>query len=147
MAYNLGYTARDSYFSALPLFHTDAQMFGVYLPLIHGTQTTLVDGFSASRFWDQLRASGATATNLLGAMAVILTRAPASENDAENPVRICQCIPMVPDKEAFEHRFGMQLVTGYGQTETGFVTLDTVGGTRPGSCGRAHPDWEVAIVD
>lgn len=147
MALNLGYTARDSYFSALPLFHTDAQMFGVYLPLIYGTQTTLVDGFSASRFWDQLRASGATATNLLGAMAVILTRAPPSENDAENPVRICQCIPMVPDKEEFERRFGMQFVTGYGQTETGFVTLDTVGETRPGSCGRPHPDWDVAIVD
>ncbi|WP_246676860.1 AMP-binding protein [Mesorhizobium sp. B2-4-15] len=147
MASNLGYTTSDSYFSALPLFHTDAQMFGVFLPLIYGTQSTLVDGFSASRFWDQVRASGATATNLLGAMAVILMRASQSENDGGNPVRICQCIPMVPDKEAFERRFGMRLVTGYGQTETSFVTLDTADETRPGSCGRPHPDWEVAIVD
>ncbi|MGO4560209.1 AMP-binding protein [Mesorhizobium sp. 2RAF21] len=147
MASNLGYTTSDSYFSPLPLFHTDAQMFGVLLPLIYGTQTTLVDGFSASRFWDQARASGATATNLLGAMAVILMRAPQSENDGGNPVRVCQCIPMVPDKETFERRFGMQLVTGYGQTETSFVTLDKVDETRPGSCGRPHPDWEVAIVD
>ena len=147
MAFNLGYTTSDSYFSALPLFHTDAQMFGVYLPLIYGTRTTLVDGFSASRFWDQLRASGATATNLLGAMAVILSRQPSADTDSANPVRVCQCIPMVPDKEAFERRFGMRLVTGYGQTETGFVTLDTVGDTKAGSCGRPHPDWEVAIVD
>ncbi|WP_395446147.1 AMP-binding protein (plasmid) [Aminobacter sp. UC22_36] len=79
-------------------------------------------------------------------MAVILMRAPASDND-RNPVRVCQCIPMVPDKEAFEPRFDMRLVTGYGQTETSFVTLDTVDDTRPGSCGRPHPDWEVAIVD
>lgn len=147
MAYNLGYTPGDSYFSALPLFHTDAQMFGVYLPLIYGTQTTLVEGFSASRFWQQLRNSGATATNLLGAMAVILMRAPPAADDRNNPVRICQCIPMVPDKEAFERRFGMRLVTGYGQTETSFVTLDKVDETRVGSCGRPHPDWEVAIVD
>lgn len=147
MACNLGYTTEDSYFSALPLFHTDAQMFGVYLPLIYGTRTTLVDGFSASRFWDQLRASGATATNLLGAMAVILMRAQPDPDDSNNPVRVCQCIPMVPDKEAFEHRFDMRLVTGYGQTETSFVTLDGVGETRAGSCGRPHPDWEVAIVD
>lgn len=147
MAYNLGYTTSDSYFSALPLFHTDAQMFGVYLPLIYGTPTTLAAGFSASGFWDQLRTSGATATNLLGAMATILMRAPKSESDGANPARICQCIPMVADKKAFEHRFGIQLVTGYGQTETGFVTLDKVGETRAGSCGRAHPDWEVAIVD
>jgi crotonobetaine/carnitine-CoA ligase len=147
MASNLGYTSSDSYFSALPLFHTDAQMFGVLLPLIYGTKTTLVESFSASRFWDQLRASGATATNLLGAMAVILMRAPPSDNDRNNPVRVCQCIPMVPDREAFERRFGMRLVTGYGQTETSFVTLDTVDETRAGSCGRPHPDWDVAIVD
>ncbi|TPM93626.1 AMP-binding protein [Mesorhizobium sp. B2-1-3A] len=147
MASNLGYTTTDSYFSALPLFHTDAQMFGVFLPLIYGTPTTLVDGFSASRFWDQVRASGATATNLLGAMAVILSRAPQSGNDGNNPVRVCQCIPMVPDKQAFERRFDMRLVTGYGQTETSFVTLDTVDETKPGSCGRPHPDWDVAIVD
>ncbi|MBT1155391.1 AMP-binding protein [Aminobacter anthyllidis] len=147
MASNLGYTANDSYFSALPLFHTDAQMFGVLLPLIYGTKTTLVESFSASRFWDQMRASGATATNLLGAMAVILMRAAPSENDHSNSVRICQCIPMVPDREAFERRFGMRLVTGYGQTETSFVALDTIGETRPGSCGRPHPDWEVAIVN
>ncbi|WP_439500537.1 AMP-binding protein [Aminobacter ciceronei] len=147
MAANLGYTQGDSYFSALPLFHTDAQMFGVLLPLIYGTKTTLVESFSASRFWDQLRASGATATNLLGAMAVILMRAAPSDNDSNNPVRVCQCIPMVPDREAFERRFDMRLVTGYGQTETSFVTLDTVDETRLGSCGRPHPDWQVAIVD
>jgi crotonobetaine/carnitine-CoA ligase len=147
MAYNLGYTSSDSYFSPLPLFHTDAQMFGVYLPLIYGTNTTLVDGFSASKFWNQVRASGATATNLLGAMAVILTRTPEAATDSDNPVRVCQCIPMVPDQQAFEKRFDIKLVTGYGQTETSFVTLDTVDDTRPGSCGRPHPDWEVAVVD
>lgn len=147
MAANLGYTTADSYFSALPLFHTDAQMFGVYLPLIYGNKATLVEGFSASRFWSQLRESGATATNLLGAMAVILMRAPPSADDARNPARVCQCIPMAPDKEAFERRFGMRLVTGYGQTETSFVTLDTTDETRAGSCGKAHPDWDVAVVD
>jgi carnitine-CoA ligase len=147
MARNLGYTTKDSYFSALPLFHTDAQMFGVYMPLVFGTRSTIVDRFSASRFWGQVRASGATATNLLGAMAVILMRAPGSPEDAANPVRVCQCIPMVPDKAAFERRFAMSLVTGYGQTETSFVTLDTISNSRANSCGRAHPDWDVAIVD
>jgi crotonobetaine/carnitine-CoA ligase len=79
-------------------------------------------------------------------MAVVLMRAPSSDSD-DNPVRVCQCIPMVPDQQAFERRFGMRLVTGYGQTETSFVTLDTVDDTRPGSCGKPHPDWEVAVVD
>lgn len=147
MARNLGYTKDDSYFSPLPLFHTDAQMFGVYMPLIFGTRATLVERFSASRYWGQLRECGASATNLLGAMAVILARAPQTAARSENPVRVCQCIPMVPDKAAFEARFSMTLVTGYGQTETSFVTLDTAEQTRDGSCGRPHPDWEVAVVD
>lgn len=147
MALNLGYTANDSYFSALPLFHTDAQMFGVYLPLLFGTETTVVESFSASKFWDQVRGSGASATNLLGAMAVILMRASPSDADRNNPIRICQCIPMLTNKEVFEERFDLKLVTGYGQTETSFVTLDRIGDTRPNSCGRAHPDWEVAVVD
>lgn len=147
MALNLSYNANDSYFSALPLFHTDAQMFGVYLPLLYGTETTLVERFSASRFWEQVRSSGATATNLLGAMAVILMRAPPSHADRDNPIRICQCIPMVNNKQAFEERFDLRLVTGYGQTETSFVTLDSIGDTRANSCGRAHPDWDVAVVD
>ncbi|WP_245415877.1 MULTISPECIES: AMP-binding protein [Mesorhizobium] len=147
MALNLGYTCDDSYFSALPLFHTDAQMFGVYLPLIYGTRATLVDQFSASRFWEQVRGSGATATNMLGAMGVILSRAQAAEVDERNSIRVCQCIPMVPDQSSFERRFGLKLVTGYGQTETSFVTLDTADNGRDGSCGRPHPDWEVAVVD
>lgn len=147
MARNLGYTSSDSYFSALPLFHTDAQMFGVYMPLVFGTKSTIVDRFSASRFWDQVRASGATASNMLGAMAVILMRAPPAANETENPLRVCQCIPLVPDKPAFESRFGLKVVTGYGQTETSFVTLDSVDQARENSCGRAHPDWEVAVVD
>lgn len=147
MARNLGYTENDSYFSALPLFHTDAMMFGVYMPLLFGTETTLVDRFSASKFWGQVRTSYATATNLLGAMAVILMRAPETELDAANSIRVSQCIPMIQEKTAFESRFGMKLVTAYGQTETSFVTLDTTNEWRENSCGRAHPDWEVSVVD
>jgi crotonobetaine/carnitine-CoA ligase len=147
MALNLGYTREDSYFSALPLFHTDAQMFGVYMALLFGTKSTLVEKFSASNFWGQVRASGASATNLLGAMAVILARQPRSAQDDLNPIRVCQCIPMVPDQVEFEGRYSLKLVTGYGQTETSFVTLDTADRSRPQSCGRAHPNWEVAIFD
>ncbi|MDT9598259.1 AMP-binding protein [Sphingosinicella rhizophila] len=147
MACNLGYTGNDSYFSPLPLFHADAQLFGIFMPLLFGTGSTMVEGFSASRYWDQVRQSGATSTNLLGAMAVILMRAAPSELDRDNPVRVCQCLPIVPDQAAFEARFGIKLVTAYGQTETSFVTLDTVDESRPNSCGRAHPEWEVAVVD
>jgi len=146
-ARNLELSADDSYYTPLPLFHADAQLFGVYFPLLYGTHGTIDGRFSASRYWDNVRASGATATNMLGAMAHILwKRAPAAD-DADNPLRVSQALPMIPFRDAFERRFGLTLVTAYGQTETNFVTYDTPGDRREGSCGRPAPGFEVAVVD
>ncbi|MFN8215604.1 MAG: AMP-binding protein [Solirubrobacterales bacterium] len=144
---NLGLTSEDTYFTPLPLFHTDAQLFGAYFPLIYGTRGIIDPKFSASRFWDRIRETGASATNLLGAMAHILWKADPSPADRDNPLRVCQAIPMVEFREEFEARFGVRLATGYGQTETNFVTRDTPEEWRPGSCGRAAPGFEVRIVD
>ena len=147
-ARSLELTSDDSYFTPLPLFHADGQLWGVYFPLVFGTRGTLQERFSASRYWDQVRASGATATNLLGAMAHILWKQPARPDDADNPLRVAQAIPMIPFKEEFEQRFGLSLVTGYGQTETNWVSFDTASESRPGSCGKVADDYfEVRVVD
>jgi crotonobetaine/carnitine-CoA ligase len=147
-ARSLGLTSEDSYFTPLPLFHADGQLWGAYFPLVYGTQGTFVERFSASRYWDQVRASGATATNMLGAMAHILWKQDPRPDDADNPLRVAQALPMVGMKEGFEERFGMRLVTGYGQTETNWVSYDTVDEWRPGSCGKvAAEHFEVRIVD
>ncbi|MCQ8835582.1 AMP-binding protein [Streptomyces malaysiensis] len=147
-ARSLGLTREDSYFSPLPLFHADAQLWGVYFPLVFGTKGTFQQRFSVSRFWPQVRASGATATNLLGAMAQLLWKAPATADDTEHSLRIAQALPMIPFKREFERRFGLQLVTAYGQTETNWVSYDTTRESRPGSAGKvASEHFEVRIVD
>ena len=147
-ARSLQLTSDDSYFTPLPLFHADGQLWGAYFPLVYGTKGTFVDRFSATRYWDQVRASGATATNLLGAMAHILWKQEPLPTDADNPLRVAQALPMVAMKEQFEQRFGMRLVTGYGQTETNWVSYDTPDVWRPGSCGKvADEHFEVRIVD
>ncbi len=145
--HNLELTNEDSYYTPLPLFHADAQLFGVYFPLIYGTRGTIDGRFSASRYWENVRASDATATNMLGAMAHILWKREPSPDDALNPIRVCQALPMIPFREEFDRRFGLTLVTAYGQTETNFVTYDTPGDWREGSCGRPAPGFEVAVVD
>lgn len=147
MAANMGLTAEDTYYTPLPLFHGDAQLFGVFFPLVYGTQGTIYERFSASRYWDQIKECGATATNMLGAMAHILWKQPEKPEDGDNSIRTCQVLPMVPFKEEFERRFNMSVVTAYGQTETNFVTIDTAKDWRPGSCGRAAPGFQVAVVD
>ncbi|HVV75636.1 MAG TPA: AMP-binding protein [Mycobacteriales bacterium] len=147
-ARSLELTSDDTYFTPLPLFHADGQLWGAYFPLVYGTKGTFVDRFSASRYWDQVRASGATATNLLGAMAHILWRQPERPNDADNPLRVAQALPMVGMKAQFEQRFDLRLVTGYGQTETNWVSYDTPNESRPNSCGKvAGEHFEVRIVD
>ncbi len=49
--------------------------------------------------------------------------------------------------EAFERRFGVKLVEAFAMSEIGIVTASPPGEQRPGSAGRAHPDWDMAIVD
>jgi crotonobetaine/carnitine-CoA ligase len=147
MVANMGLRADDTYYTPLPLFHADAQLFGVYFPLIYGTRGTVYERFSASRYWQQIRECGATATNMLGAMAHILWKQPERPDDGDNTIRTCQVLPMVDVKEDFEKRFNMSIVTAYGQTETNFVTFDTAGKWRPGSCGRTAPGFQVRIVD
>lgn len=147
MAQSMRLTSADVYYTPLPLFHGDAQFFGVYFPLVYGAQGALYERFSASRYWSQVRECGATATNMLGAMAHILLRAPPSPEDRAHRVRVCQAIPMVSIKEQFEERFGLSLVTAYGQTETSLVTYDTPGQGRPGSCGRVDGAFSLRIVD
>ena len=138
----------DMYFSPLPLFHADGQLWGAYFPLVFGTTGTFVERFSASRYWDQVRASGATATNMLGSMGHILWKREPADTDADNPLRIAQALPMVTFKKEFEERFGLQLVTGYGQTETNWVSYDTPDESREGSCGKVASDhFDVQIVD
>jgi carnitine-CoA ligase len=147
MAASMALTSDDVYFTPLPLFHGDAQFFGVYFPLVYGARGVIHERFSASRYWDQVRGCRATATNLLGAMAHILWRQNPSPRDAENGIRVCQSIPMVTMQSAFEERFLLTLVTGYGQTETSLVTFDTPNARKAGSCGMVDPYYEIAIVD
>lgn len=147
MARSMKLTSADVYYTPLPLFHGDAQFFGVYFPLVYGAQGALYERFSASRYWSQVRECGATATNMLGAMAHILWRAAPSPQDRDHRVRVCQAIPMVSIKEGFERRFGLSLVTAYGQTETSLVTYDTPGQGREGSCGRVADEFSLRIVD
>jgi crotonobetaine/carnitine-CoA ligase len=144
---NMGLTSDDVYYQCLPLYYGDAQFMTTYFGLTQGARVVFVERFSASRFWDHIRMSGATATNLLGTIAHILWKQEERETDRQHSLRICNSIPMPPFKDAFEERFGVRMVTGYGQTETNLVAVDGLDEWRPGSCGRAAPGYELLIVD
>ena len=141
----LGLTGDDRLFTCLPLSHVNARFYSTLGALASGASLALEERFSASRFWGWLRETGTTEANAIGAMLKILMERPPSEEDRDHRVRLVYAAPALGRDAhlAFERRFGVRLVIGYGLTEStfGFIhplsddrDLDSMG--RP----RAHPD-------
>ena len=112
--------------------------------------------FSASRFWEQVREAKATVVNFIGMMMPVLSKQPESPLDSQNTVRLFYGSPSFdpPFLQAFQERFGTNIIVGFGMTECCYGSIETIGTSRrPNSSGqpRQHPDQrfqnEVAIVD
>jgi crotonobetaine/carnitine-CoA ligase len=121
----LGLGESDRMLAMLPLAHVNAQAYSVMGSLGCGAELVLVPKFSASRFWDEARAAGATQFNAVGAIVSILARAEPRADDRENPVRLCYTALALPEEKhrAFEERFGLRMIVGYGLSETTFGTI------------------------
>ncbi|CAO3455524.1 Long-chain-fatty-acid--CoA ligase (EC 6.2.1.3) [Azospirillum argentinense] len=129
-----------------PLYHIGgAQM--IVMPLIRSVSLAMVDRFSASRFWDQVREYGATHIHYLGGILQILLKQPVSPRDHDHPVRIawgggCPKETWTP----FEERFGVQIRECYGMTEASSITTCNDEGV-VGAVGRPMPWFSVELLD
>ena len=136
-------TAQDRLMTSLPLFHINGPAYSVMGSLAVGAGLVLLPRFSASGFLESARRHGATEFNAIGAMLEILMRQPVSPDDADTDLRLCYTGPS-PAKEwqeAFEERFGLRVVCGYGMSESPYGLIWRPG-TRPfGTLGsvRQHP--------
>ncbi len=139
----------ETYFSCLPLFHSNAQVLCAYPALLVGARVAYVERFSGSRFWEQAIDAGATTFNGIGAILYFLWNQPPSHRDRAHRVHTISAAPAPKDiYHEFEERFGVRLTEGYGLTETGVATLmDPTRPPRLGSCGTANPGYEVTIVE
>ncbi len=139
----------ETFFSCLPLFHSNAQVLTAYPALIAGARVAYTERFSGTRFWRQVIDAGATTFNGIGAMLYFLWNQPPSDLDRAHRVHTVSAAPAPRDiYEAFEERFGLTLSEGYGLTETGVATMmDPTRPPRIGSCGVANPGYEVTIVE
>jgi carnitine-CoA ligase len=145
-----GLTAADVLFTPLPLFHSNARYSTFLTAAIGGCRAAVVDRFSASRFWDQVRAAGATEVATVGTLApILMERAPAA-GDRDHAVRMMHGAGALPleRRAAFEERFGVRLVTGFAMTETShFATASPDDPDRHTASGRPVPGFTVAILD
>ena len=114
----MGYTSDDRLYTAFPLFHNNAKYTSVCAALECGGSLVMDKRFPVSTFWDMAREKEITAFNYMGALLMMLHKQPPRDDDADNPVRIAFGAPCpVEIWEAFESRFGVDLVEVYGMTE------------------------------
>jgi crotonobetaine/carnitine-CoA ligase len=150
LAQNFGYRSDDVLYTCLPLFHGNALWYSAYAALWADCTLAVSPRFSAGSFWDEIRATGATQFNSLGAMTNILLRAPVSPRDREHRVRQAMVIPL--SRESYREvseRFGVQVTSLYAMTETFAVTMFTPDDpeTKGASAGRPRGLSEVQIIN
>lgn len=145
----IDYRADDVFFTTLPLFHANAQMFTTMGSLVSGRSYVLRERFSASRFFDEIRQYGATIFNYIGEMLTMLMKQPEREDDSNNPARLTFGGAVPPDLwQNFEKRFNVKIIEGYGLTESGGVCLcNPPDQIKEGSIGKPSRFCDVTIWD
>ena len=138
-------TSDDRFFTCLPFYHANIQYYSTMGALAAGATLVIVDRFSASRFWGQVREARATVVNFIGMMMPVLSKNPESPDDADNTVRLFYGSPSFSPEflAEFQERFATDIIVGFGMTETCYGTIETIReDRRPGSSGRPrqHPD-------
>jgi len=141
--------AGDGLYCAMPLFHNSGRSAFNYAMARNG-RFVMRDRFSATEFWNDIRATGCVTAALVGPMTALLHAAPAKDDDADTPLRNAILGPMIPEIAEFEQRFDVRVATGYGQTETGMAVTTGWDHGPWANCGRVREDYpwpEVRIAD
>lgn len=131
----------------LPLFHAAGLWDGLLAALLSGASIAVVERFSASRFWDDVRRFDAqTAMGVFSMIPILLSR-PPSPDDHDNPLETFYMGKSSLDATFFD-RFGAHTVETYTSTEVGIGTASPYGEWRSGSMGRPNEErFEVAVLD
>lgn len=149
-ARGLGLDSSDRCLTSLPVFHVNAQCLTVLGALTAGATCILLEEFSASRYWDQLREHHATQTSVVAMQVRTMLARPPSDTDGQHKVRRFVYAINVTDseKEAFENRFAVRFINAYGLSEAmTLVAMSPVfGPQRWPSVGLPATDRVVRIV-
>ena len=126
-------------YTALPLYHSNAIFAGFGAALNTGATLALRRRFSASAFWDDVRAFGATHFIYIGELCRYLLNQPERPDDGDHALEIISGNGLRPDIwERFQQRFRIPLIREfYGATEGNAPIVNITG--RPGMLGMLGP--------
>jgi len=136
-------------FTALPLFHCNAQEMTLLTALLNDLTAAFDERFQASTYWESAARRGATHVSLLISMINVLFKQPPKPSDRLHQVRTALTAGTTKAIWAeFEHRFGLTVVELYGMTECGCTTLmNPPDRIRLGSVGTPLGFVEADVVD
>lgn len=119
-------TAQDRLYCCLPLYHNNALTVSLGAVLGAGASLALGRKFSASRFWDEVRASDATAFCYIGELCRYLMNQPPSAKDRHHRVHAMIGNGLRPEIWAdFQARFGIDNVSEfYGASESNLAFVN-----------------------
>ncbi|WP_329340296.1 AMP-binding protein [Streptomyces sp. NBC_01352] len=137
----------DVHYVCMPMFHGNAVIADWAPALAAGAGVALRRRFSASGFLADVRRYRATYFTYVGrAVQYILATEPRPD-DRDNPLRLGFGTEAgAVDAAAFERRFGVRLVEGYGSSEGG-AAIQWAPGTPAGAVGPAAPGLVVLDPD
>jgi crotonobetaine/carnitine-CoA ligase len=148
-ARNMQFEEGCTWYQPSPLFHINTSITVALAPAVVGATGCTDHRFSASRYWDRVRHYGATHISFL-TFAVILSKQPERDDDADNPVRIASgtAIP-APLHTELERRFALRIVKSYGLSESCAAPIMSTAHepAPPGYAGKPSPLFDVQLFD
>ena len=120
----------DTLYSCLPLYHNNALTVAVSSVINSGATLALGKSFSASRFWDEVIASRATAFIYIGEICRYLLNQPPKPTDRTHQVRVIAGNGLRPEIwDEFTKRFGIARVCEFyaaSEGNTAFINIFNV---------------------
>jgi acyl-CoA synthetase (AMP-forming)/AMP-acid ligase II len=151
MADAFGISAADRIYDFRSFNWASAQLFGVLGPLCRGATLVMRKKFSATQFFDDIRAHGVTVAAGNPTTINMLLGAGHTIGAADVPTLrfLTSSSAPLPEPEwrRFEERFGIPVAQSYGSSETAWIAINPGRERRFGTVGRPLAYHRLAIVD
>jgi fatty-acyl-CoA synthase len=134
-----GATPADRIYLTLPLYHATGGLCATGAALLNGASVALRGTFSASHFWDEVRAEGATMFAYIGELCRYLVNHPPAANERGHKLRLAFGNGLSRDvwREMLDRFAVPRVLEFYGSTEGNVSLFNFDGGL--GAVGRIPP--------